>query len=315
MKSFITILVSVCKGTAIFPSLLHAPLVRAIVHLFLMSILSASIIALAHYKDVNDKIEVASKNLTDNFGALIFDEDGVLTDKQFNKPFAFDLFPGFRVDAFPKSSEIKSSVIYDAVAENGIVYSPTFIFMWARTNNEIVVPAWFCRRKNSDKYFDKSFTRDEFESFLKECRSGKGRFFFNSIASMDYLDMINTQPNKDRKVVFGDLGNSILAQYMFFTFILNMFAVMFNSLWYCLLFIGIFIIMNRRLFGKIPFKAFFTMSIYVGFPAIIVATLFPALDLPYFGYETIYYIGFLSYLFPVLGVVQRSIHTPKKTLV
>jgi len=310
VKEFINILISVCKGTSLFPTLLHVPFLRALFHLFLLSSLTSIFIVLAQIAPTSEAIDRSVGALEQNFGILTFTKEGIRTSKPMIKT-EFDVAGGNRIQCFPDADSITSDVVYDSLAESGVVVSRTFIFMWTKVDDDMVVPIWFGAVSNAKQYFSKRLNRTDFEQFLAEGKAGGGDLTLNTVVPILYSDLLGADDLAYQPVEFSDLGSSFLIQSSFFYAIIWGCVIFIKVLWYSLMFMGIFFLMNRRLLGKIPFRSFFIMSIYVGFPAVIVAALFPALDLPYLDYETVYYIGFLVYLFPVLGRVQNDINTPK----
>jgi len=293
VKEFINILISVCKGTSLFPTLLHVPFLRALFHLFLLSSLTSIFIVVAGYGEAKKNVSESAVILEEKFGGIEFSEDGFFPVKDVGN-IQFDIAGGKRVIYFSDLEDVVASEVYDSLSREGVIFTNSFIIPWAKEKDLVYVT--FLRN------FSIRLTRPSFEALLEECRGGK--------MLVDFKSLIVTAGGTGKQMSFFDLGDSFLFQSTLFSVMIWGVFIFIKVLWYSLMFMGIFFLMNRRLLGKIPFRSFFIMSIYVGFPAVIVAALFPALDLPYLDYETVYYIGFLVYLFPVLGRVQNDINTP-----
>ena len=256
-------------------------------------------------------IDTASAVLTEELGSIIFKPEGIYPTANPSDS-TFDVDSDFRVSYVSERKNITSSLVRDSLVDNGLVYSPFFSFMWVKNEDSIILPMWFGPVSNSAAYFNKLLTLEQFEAFVDEGINGTEPLSFNGAQVLAYNQLVDNGW-ADYTFVFSDLTGITLNVMTMFSGVGWTFSIFFKTLWYCLLFMGIFFLMNRRVLGNIPFKAFYTMSIYVGFAPILVASLFPALGLPYFDYETVYYIGFLVYLFPVISQVQRSLNTPTTT--
>ncbi|MBR2373255.1 MAG: hypothetical protein IKA87_03385, partial [Lentisphaeria bacterium] len=75
---------------------------------------------------------------------------------------------------------------------------------------------------------------------------------------------------------------------------------------------GIFMAMYRLLNGPsgrlryLTLKEMWKCGVYAAFPAMIIASLFPALELPFLSYETVFMMGLLIYWMAVAAKLERT---------
>ncbi len=98
-----------------------------------------------------------------------------------------------------------------------------------------------------------------------------------------------------RKVTFGDLFSALQMVYWFAFWLLYGIGAMSLALMYTALFTAVFMITGRDRLRTMTLNEFWKMGIYAGYPAMIVGMFFPALDLPFLSYSTVYMLGLVIY--------------------
>ena len=83
-------------------------------------------------------------------------------------------------------------------------------------------------------------------------------------------------------------------------------GVLLLALFYTLIFAGV----SRLSLGNrktvLNFAQFWKVGVYAGFPVMLVAGCFPALDLPFFSYSTVFMIGLVIYWMIAATRLERS---------
>ena len=79
-----------------------------------------------------------------------------------------------------------------------------------------------------------------------------------------------------------------------------------------LLYTGIFVGMFRLTSGgrypiRLTLREFWKIGFYAGFPAMLVASAFPALDLPFLSFSTVYMVGLLAYWLCAAAKLEREL--------
>lgn len=90
-------------------------------------------------------------------------------------------------------------------------------------------------------------------------------------------------------------------------FIQNLCLTLLLPVLYTAIFVGMFRLTSH---GRYPvhlsLSEFWKIGVYAGFPAMLVATAFPALDLPLFSFSTVYMAGLLIYWLYTTAVIERE---------
>ena len=78
------------------------------------------------------------------------------------------------------------------------------------------------------------------------------------------------------------------------------------ALFYTGLFAGMFRLTSSRRLQTLTFGEFWKIGVYAGFPVMLVASCFPAFDLPYLSYSTVFMIGLVVYWLVAVARVERA---------
>ena len=292
--NFFRTIIGICSGTSVFRQLAGTHPLRAIFHLLVLAFLcSAFIISgriLTTYSQTFKLIDVLEKQ----FGGISFGEkDGLLPQKNADKPFAY-LNNNFRLDYRPSKEKLAEDVQNWNNAA-GVLWTPQSIFMW------------FANPAQKEFY--------TYNLFMLSGKSLPSTSHPTKEALADYLDKnaflpgtgqyaFLKEPKKIDMITLKLLSCGIIAFEFLFRFIGTVFLVLFFN--------GIFTLVsslsarNADPDFKLSARSMFSVGIYAGFPALLIASCFPALELPYFDFISVYIAGFLFYLFVVLGTLRRN---------
>lgn len=132
---FFRTIIAVCSGPSAFPDLINRNPVRAIFHLFLLSVLLAFAVAALQIAAVKEQRAVISAALSDYFGSVVVGEKTVLPAKHEKERKTFILTRQLRLDYLPDSAELLKG-IGDWRERTGIVWTPRGFLLWSATEAE-----------------------------------------------------------------------------------------------------------------------------------------------------------------------------------
>ena len=107
---FFRTIIAVCSGPSAFPDLINRNPVRAIFHLFLLSVLLAFAVAALQIAAVKEQRAVISAALSDYFGSVVVGEKTVLPAKHEKERKTFILTRQLRLDYLPDSAELLKGI-------------------------------------------------------------------------------------------------------------------------------------------------------------------------------------------------------------
>ena len=84
-----------------------------------------------------------------------------------------------------------------------------------------------------------------------------------------------------------------------------------QTLFLTLLFTVFYRFVGARNMTGLTFKEIFCSGFYASIPPMFVASFFPAFDLPFLHFETVFMTGFLIYFIAVLNYLERAVHGTK----
>jgi hypothetical protein len=89
-------------------------------------------------------------------------------------------------------------------------------------------------------------------------------------------------------------------------FVVNWLTVFLQPLLYTAIFVLVFRLTGGRQLRILSLSEFWRVGIYAGFPVMLFASCFPAFDLPFLRYDTVYMIGLVGYWLVVTGRIERA---------
>ena len=132
----------------------------------------------------------------------------------------------------------------------------------------------------------------------------------DSLSLFDMAEMyqIPTKQIKTKKIPFRKFETNMLSVPFRLTTVFVLFLIgqiLVNCLVFSPLYILIFSMFSFFL-GKsnmlsVKFSQLFVVGVYTGFPGIVIATLYTALNLPSLDFQSVFLISYLFYSFPVFG--------------
>lgn len=297
--NFGSIFISVCRGVGDFPKLMNMAMFRVLLHLFFLAFLMALFItgsrSFAFFRSINNLCD----DINQQCGDFVMSDQG--------------LRPTIEPDKAKKIYSVNCSLRYfpnnDFKLENinkdlnhiGVIWTPGIMLMWVRLPDDkySAVPLVYPVIKN--------------EWGLAELTTRLTAM--SSLSTTELAEYIKTKgaPQGPFNVKFIQRGiDSARPAIKFYTAVI-VFGAFFSQIFFqALLFIGIYALIFSFVGGgrirKLKFRQIFAVATYCAFPAIFIASFFPALRLP-IDYQTVFLFAFLIYLVIVFNFLQRLLAT------
>lgn len=274
--SFLTALYHVCLGTAIFGDLRQQSWGRTIFHLFLMSALIGFFVGLGMSIQFKEDSAPLVAKLQREFGSI------VIVNHRIN--------PELRPDEGRQLMLGKGMLLNYLPAWKNIAISPSEI----ETMEHIIL--WTPEEIASGMAIDKNWFFNFFQfgsvgSYLLTDAVG-----LNQALNAVKIDQSPEIKNLElHKITFPDLFSLLQLIYLLSFWLLYGVGAFCLGLMYTALFTAIFMITGRDRLRTMTLYEFWKIGIYAGYPAMIVGMFFPALDLPFLSYSTVYMLGLVIY--------------------
>jgi len=291
--SFFNIVFGVCKGTEIFLQLFRLSIWKALWHLLLLAVLCTvfvtTIKSFPLFKDINN----ACETITEQFGAIKITGKGIFPSIAPEKGRVVQLTDVANIIYIP---ELKGATLPDFDRDNnsrGIFWTPTLITGWYKTevSDYLLYPLIYNHRKTGIS--TKPFQKDNILPYLNDNSSDK-----NPLKIPDSSENI-----EDYKFLIKGCA-------AFITFGVFLIQILFQPLILTSIFALIFNMVGNRNLKILQLKDVFVTAIYAGFPAIIIASFFPAFDLP-MDFSTVYIFCFAVYFIYIMSRLERDLSGEK----
>jgi hypothetical protein len=293
--SFGSIFISVCRGVRDFPILMNMSPVRVVLHLFFLSFLMALFITGSRSFAVFRSINMLCDEIQQQCGDFVIDKNGLRPSIEPDKAkLLYSANCSFRY--FP-DNDFKLDAIEKDLTHLGVVWNPGIMVLWVKVpdNKYSAFPLVYPVIKDEWDVFDlikrivaaSSLTTAELADYVKKKGNTHGsfnvKFFRTSIDSVRPGIKFTAA-----LIIFIAFFGQIFLQALLFT---GIYSIIFS-------FVGGGRIKNLKM------KQIFAVGTYCTFPAIFIASFFPALRLP-LDYQTVFLFAFLIYLIVVFNYLQR----------
>ncbi len=295
--NFFRIFFGVCGGTKIFPKLLNVPLFRCMLHLFLLSLLCSIFIAAARTYPVYRKVGEICYLLASQFGEINMTDKGIVPEFNADKTQSLKFNSFGRVDYFPAGSKIDLSQLDEKNNNLGFIWTPALVTIWLKNKDKyMVVP--LVRKYTGSILSMQVMNISELEKFMvrEGKNSGKFRLINMPLATGSF-------PHKFIQFQQAVTGYIMLIFFVAYFFTLNLLMLVLTGI-----FTIIYSVFSTGLQRKLlNMRSVFIVCIYAGFPPMVIASFFPAFNLPLFDYQLVFSVSFMIYMFMVFNRIQRTL--------
>lgn len=295
--AFWSALIGTCCGTAVFQRLRFNRWWRVLLHLVLISLLCGAGITAGMYSRLRPQIQLLEERFDQEFGGVELSRRGILPLKSPDTARTFALPLGGAIDYRPENA-----------SDGGITEKEAqtlgFLFIWR---------PWLLT----------TAVHLDAEWMLLERTPAAAAGQIQMVPTADLPGVLARQsrptepagqsmlrlPDDGERIVVssGELTNVIRGNVLASLLLLMFGMCLLLALLYTAIFTGMFRLTGgvgrlRNLTGG----EFWKIGIYAGFPGMLVASCFPALDLPFLSYGSVFMIGLVFYWLAVVGRIERE---------
>jgi len=291
---FFQALLGSCSGTRIFVRLRRNTWGRTLLHLFLMSVLCAAFITVVQGIRTARAVQGFSDDFFRTFGGIRIDPNGLTPERLPEKARSFAFSSELRVFYFPAIPNGVSIPEEDLQLTNyGVIWTPKLVVMLGR----VAEGHWQCSEMPVGRFAlapaaIRYLSDAELPAWLSSLRAPAG-----TIASFPKEAVVLTGDNVVSKIVAG---------ICIVLLVLNFLVVFVLPLLYTAVFAIVFRLTGGRQLRTLSLGEFWRIGIYAGFPVMLFASFFPAFDLPFLRYGTVYMIGLVVYWLVITGRIERD---------
>jgi len=291
--NFFNTLFGVCKGTEIFLQLFRLSPWKALWHLLILTTLCAIFITAAKAFPLYKDIDIACDTIAEQFGLIKFTDKGIFPSAAPEKGRVVQITETATLAYIP---DLQAATLPDFDRESstrGVFWSPGVIAGWYKTDaaEYLLVPLIYALPKAGISA--RPFQKDGIMQYLKE-NASIGNPLKLPVSSVNVAEM---------KGVVKTYATII-------TLCLQFIQILFQTMALTTLFTLIFNLVGSRNFKILKFKNIFVTAIYAGFPAIIIASFFPAFELP-LDFNTVYIFCFAVYFIYIMSRLERDLSGEK----
>lgn len=292
--SFIAALIGSCQGTRIFDRLKNQYPGRALWHLLLLLILCALAVATLQLFTYGDKVNDSFDRFRAVFGGLAV--QGPLIRPELRTGDARSLLlPGGGIVSYVPTGQVAALPEKTGAADfNYLLYwLPSRVVMAKKIGDADFAVGVF--QPGSWQNRQQKVSSAEFDSFLAE-QSG-----------LDAAEVAKVKADVPIQVI-GEAELRTLVKGLWFMLAFGLFVMAGYAqiMVYLLIFVGMFHLTGARNIRTLNFRQLFVTALYAGFPALLVASCFPALDLPLLSFGSAFVIGMILYFLVTVNRIERE---------
>ncbi|MDR0931761.1 MAG: DUF1189 domain-containing protein [Victivallales bacterium] len=283
---FFKALYGTCCGTAIFFDLRYNRMWRVFWHLFLLSFFCAVAISFMQFKQIEPRIRTVADGFFATFGGICATEKMIIPLSNPGQPRNFDfLLNEGKIYYMPFAAEGVNIPDRELqLLKIGVIWLPQKVFYFAR---EPKSDFW---QVGSSALDSRRYSTAELKQYLADLKTDNVPKAADNVAILTHEE-----------------GLKILSIFLAAFLLAGNFIMLFGvAIFYTVVFATIFRLTGGSRMQSLTFVGFWKVGIYAGFPAMIFAGFFPALELPFFSYSTIYMIGLMVYWLIVANRIERA---------
>lgn len=286
--NFFTTLFEVCRGVHLFPQLAERSMFRVFWHYFVMLVICTLIITGGQYPAIDKIIRASQTMINEKFGVMTASPEGGINIANSPEKEQLCLLPG-GISMYYLPQELPEKFLdFQKDATGGIIFSPGHIILWSNqpTPSMMPLPAQAAAMIHE--------TAELNDATLREALSRPAL----------------TEPLPENESMAGAVLTMIENPSMYVKVLLFVFNLMmraFETLPFILIFGLIF-----SVFGSFRAKDIFmtrsiiAICVYASMPPMLVASMFPALDLPILDFNTVFLFGSAIYTMIAINFVAMT---------
>jgi len=285
--NFFKVLFSVCTGTERFAELSRLPLWRSLLHLMLLATLLATMITALRFPDIDAVARKITATLHAEFGEIKVTSNGFVPSIRPQERRRVTVYPGTVVEYFPDTGFKDKDLRVDDFS-NGVVWTPGIAVLWLKTGSGFMLLPLNYAPQALQEFGKVNFmpvTPAGIVAFVKDLGRPAGPFMYAG---------------------FHDFANTMERTVLLFSGFMEVLLIFGGAVLFTSVFTGFFSIGGGASMLGMRYRNMWTIGLYAGFPAMLVAAVVSGFELPYFDFSTVYLFGMLGYFFVIIGRIQRQ---------
>ena len=288
--SFFSALAGSCSGIAVFHRLRFHSCLRTLFHLLLMGLFCALLITWGEVNRQKGLQQAAVKVFESVFGKKVLNsETGLIPEKSPEKE-RFLLLPNEGRLWYLPSGKMTAPLTE--------LEKCNFLILWA------------------PKGFATAVRADSGKWLVNIAKPGNDRILLSSGKNLTNGELLDLKLVSDKKwnldavesLSAEQIGQTLSSIWTISLFMQNLGLTLLLPLLYSALFVGVFRFSSGGRYPvRLTYLEFWKIGIYAGFPAMLVASAFPALALPFFSFSTVYMAGLLIYWLYAASRLEREL--------
>ncbi len=278
---FFSILFKVCCGTEVFLSLLRLSFWKPLFHLAILSVICSIFVTICTSFALFADIKTASQTINENCGEINFTDKGIFPANNPEQGRTFNITENATL-SYQGNLASMSSDFDLATATRGLLWNPGMMAVWYKTDNGefLLIPIIYSPGKIT--LSTKPLNKDGVIAYIRD----------NS-----FPENLIRLPVKSISVpaIIGMVKFYVFCASLLFCFM----QFFFQTLFLTIIFAAIFHLFCHRNMMKLTFKDVLLLAIYAGFPALFIASFFPAFSLP-LDFSTVYIFCFAVYFICIM---------------
>ena len=280
-------LISVCTGLSGFSELARTPWWRVLLHYLFTVIVATVIITIGQYPKIKQSLTVSRFLAAEEFGAITESGyGGFNVEKEPDLPRTIRLPRNIAMIYLPNTEAEPPSLPQDAFA--GVLFSPVHLILWSQSGTTKMFPLAPARYSGAS-FAPIPYTAENLRTLLAAPAPETAYAPGTSPAAI----FVNLLSIGWKPLIFVSWFAVVVGQTLMFLLIV---AFIFGT-------IG-----TNRVNRLVTMKEMFALTFYPAFPAILVASLLPALDInvPFFDFNLAFLLGAMGYTLVAINYVAAK---------
>ena len=295
-------LFQVCTGTDVYIRLLDCRLLKALLHLIVLTLLLSFVLAWGHSCREAREIRDISGRLFNETGRMLFLPDtGVRTEKNADKRQSYRLNDQLRFDYYPGQT-LTESAVKDWDTPYGVIVMDNGFVFWAENYAD----------GGKGKYLAAPFLLVQNPMQAETVRTGlSGRMLY------DYLKgNLEHKPGQRIHFMLPELDGKMTGDYLVSCLgVMIFFAALVSILVLCVFTILFFSLMQQLLYlgspNRLSYPRSLVLLIYTTFPALVIASLYSFFMIRQISPQSVFFAIFFVFYLVVFRKIRLFLNPPQ----
>ena len=293
---FFAALAGTCRGTDVFFRLVRQHPLRTMGQFLLLMLLCSLFVSLVHFFATGKEVDQAAARFQNTFGGLSVQGNRFLPELEPQQARSLLLPDGGILAYVPPGSTPN-------LPEKAEIGDCNYLLYWFPEEfllgKKIAENEWITLNFRPGAVVTEQ-SRSDLAGFEARLRS--------VAANQKVTPATADQPA--RVIAVGEMAGIFKTSWTLIGFLLFFVFGAIQIIFYVGVFVGMFHLTGARQLRVLRFRDLFTISVYAGFPAMLVASVFAAFELPLLNFGSAYVIGMVLYMLTVVNRIEREAAPP-----